>query len=474
MAPLRPLIIVNNHNSATIVQICAAIADRGHAIMPLFACEPAMLQKARAAWGDRAGEFIAWGEKKAGNRNRKPTQLSRLQKLKALANRLSARPLGRSLVEFAKRTSPVQYAHERLIRANIRAARRTAEDIIMTFQPSVILAMSDRSHDYMEASLLVEARRIGIPVVLPYVAHYDIEFALGYRRDTRTGRVLADHSAFVKPSLYKFWSWLRLSRHNYKGYFFQAPQLMNAHRKEGTLSAYPWWVGHGPSDIACVNSRHMHDMYRAHGVKESKIALTGDISYDALFRVTQTRDELRARMLAKYGMAPHRRIVAVSMPQFAEQGFFSPERHWVEIEKLVQALVATGENILISLHPRVTPEEYAWLTEKYPCHIAQERLAEFLPIADVFVAQFSSTVVWAALCKIPSVIINLYDWHIDFYDYLTSVTVVASQAALGPAIAEILSQPVDFAHDWKELSRDEVFDGKTAERYWKLFQSVRL
>ena len=162
----------------------------------------------------------------------------------------------------------------------------------------------------------------------------------------------------------------------------------------------------------------------------------------------------------------------LSMPQFAEQGFFTPERHWAEIENIMRALSHSGCNVLISLHPRVKIEEYLYLEDKFDCRIARERLADLIPAANVFVAQFSSTVVWAALCGVPTVVINLYDWQTSFYDYLQSVRVITSHQELVPSINKALTHPSDFSHDWNVLSRDTVFDGRTTERYWNILAST--
>jgi hypothetical protein len=467
---MKPLVIVNNHNSLTMVRICTEIADLGHAIEPVIVCDAAMVERCREALGGRKGTVHVWGGARPPADGSGPARRTLAQRIRAVAQALSGTAPGRVFVEVAKTSSAAQFAREINVRRKLRKAQVQAARIFEMFAPSAVLSMTDRSHDYPEASLLAEARRRAIKIILPYVAHYDIDFALSYRRDA-AGNILPEFNPRARRSLYKSWSAWRLRRSLYKGLFFQAAFLLNAHRAHGTMSAYPWWTGNGLSDVVCVNSRHMADIYRSNRVPQEKIFLIGDIFYDKIYRQMQRRDALRAEVEASYGFAPHRKTIILSMPQFVEQGFFDAKRHWEEVDKLTEALAASGNNILISLHPRMDAREYAYLEEKYSCQIARERLADIIPAADVFVAQYSSTVVWAALCGIKTVVLNLYDWEIDFYDYLTSVSVVTDAALLPDAIAQAAdSRPEDFAHDWLELSRAEVFDGRTAERYHALLE----
>ena len=59
------------------------------------------------------------------------------------------------------------------------------------------------------------------------------------------------------------------------------------------------------------------------------------------------------------------------------------------------------------------------------------------------------------------------------YDFLTSLRKVDKKDNLKTTLKTTLVEEIDFSKDWKSLSRDEVFDGKTIQRYIKLINEVR-
>ena len=117
-------------------------------------------------------------------------------------------------------------------------------------------------------------------------------------------------------------------------------------------------------------------------------------------------------------------------------------------------------------------EKYKFLEKKYNCLIFDENLAEVLPIADLFLATFSSTVAWSIICGIKTVIIDFYELNFKMYDFLTSVKKIDNKDAFVPELMDFLKEEVDFSKDWKLLSRDEMFDGKTTKRYIEFFNEI--
>lgn len=131
-----------------------------------------------------------------------------------------------------------------------------------------------------------------------------------------------------------------------------------------------------------------------------------------------------------------------------------------------------NENILISLHPKMEKLKYKFLEEKYNSIIVEERLVNILPIADIFISTFSSTVLWSVLCGIKTIVIDFYNLEYKMYDFLTSIAKVNEKEKLYKVLELKLEEEVDFAQDWKELSREEVFDGLTIQRYAYLLKKL--
>lgn len=475
---MKILVVCNNHNSLALLDLGKKMADVWPNLELVTFCEEqfsvAIKNKLKDVtnskleiWTMAAGQSAGAG---GASRAPQPTRSRAVSRLKRWATAITGNEPGKGLVALLKASTPGQILAERYIAKRLEAAKQKALDIIDREKPTAVFSISDRSHDYLESALLWAARRRGVKVVLPYVAHYDKEYALGYRKDGQ-GRLQKEFAPFSPFNLYKIWSFFRFKRQLYKGAFFQAPYLLRAHRRAGTLSSYPWWAGNGLSDIVCVNSRHTLDSFLENYVPEKKLRLIGDVYYDVLVERHMKKDALKSEYISRYGFDPKKKIVVLAMPQFAEQGVLGEDAHWESINGLMVELVKSGCNILVSLHPRMDPKEYTFIEEKFQCRIAKERLSEFLVVADVFVAQVSSTVVWAVLCGIPAVVLDHLSLTMNFYDYLKTVRVVRSISVIGEAVrAACREEAIDFHDDWRELSRAEVFDGGTISRYITLLK----
>jgi len=473
---VKILAICNNHNSLPLLDLSQRMARVRPDLDLVVVCERRMsvavttnlkpyARSKVEIWTMGAGHSVVSG---VASRAPKPTKWRRFSSLKTLINANTAYEPGKSLVALLKASTLGQLFAEHYIAKRLERAKRQALEIIDREKPTAVFSISDRSHDYLESALLWAARQRRVMVILPYVAHYDNEYAIGYRKDGH-GRLQQEFDPFSPLNLYKIWSFFRFKRQLYKGAFFQAPYLLGAHRRAGTLSSYPWCVGNGLSDIVCVNSLHTHDIFLKNHVPEEKLRLVGDVYYDVLVERYREKDSLKSEFISRYGFDPEKRIVVLAMPQFAEQGLLGEVAHWEIIDKLMAELAKSGCNILVSLHPRMDPKEYSFIEEKFPCRIAQERLAEFLVLADVFVAHVSSTVVWAVLCGIRVVVFDHLSLNKHFYDYLKTVHVVRDIASLGNAVQESCrAEMLELKDDWTQLSKPEVFDGETIDRYLKV------
>lgn len=137
---------------------------------------------------------------------------------------------------------------------------------------------------------------------------------------------------------------------------------------------------------------------------------------------------------------------------------------------LAQALRDQGGNVLISLHPRMDPAQYQFLEKEYHLPIARQRLAEILPAADLFLATFSSTVLWAVLCRIPCLVVDFYNFGYNDFDFITGVEQVDRREEFAPRLAELLSPAGQERRD--HLSRENqrwaeelsIFDGHCRQR----------
>jgi hypothetical protein len=57
------------------------------------------------------------------------------------------------------------------------------------------------------------------------------------------------------------------------------------------------------------------------------------------------------------------------------------------------------------------------------------------------------------------------------FDFLKSVSIVTRRDDLSATLEQALLTAPDFSEDWRKLSREEVFDGRTLQRYLRLIPS---
>ncbi len=379
-----------------------------------------------------------------------------------LAMPILGRPL-KAAITRAKHTTPGLILRERVSFARLKREKRLAARLFDQIAPNLVVAFGDR-HPDIEAPILLVARERGVKVVIPYVVYSGKDIMVEVRKNEPG---LHARRPF---SLYR-WRKAKHFRHQlHEGLFYQPPNLLAAYEKFGALSSYPWCLGNGLSDVICVDSETTAQRYQNDRVNPEKITIIGDVVYDKIADSLHRRHEIRAAIIEKYGLHENLKLIVLALPQLAEQGVMDWESHWKEIRFLVDEVSRAGQNLLISLHPRADPNEYAFLETEYSCRIAQERLSDFVCAADVFMANYSSTVIWAVLCGIKTVVVDFYGLNYRFFDYLTSVTIVRDRERLPSAlVAAVQGGEVDFSADWKALSRQDVFDGRTIQRYLDLF-----
>jgi len=264
----------------------------------------------------------------------------------------------------------------------------------------------------------------------------------------------------------------RILKNKGKNNYYYAHPIGNALQNFGVLSSDPYVMGCGESDILCLNSKQNVEKYIQKGVDKDKIYLVGDISFDRLYNNYIKREALKKEIKKKYSLNKGAEIVIIALPQLAEHRLMSWDDHWKEIHFLMKELSSINKNILISLHPKMDKLKYEFLESDYNCKILDERLGIVLPIADLFVATFSSTVVWSVLCEIKTIVVDFYDLNYSMYDFLTSIEIVNNRDEFKDILMNIFYKKKDFKEDWDLLSKDTVFNGNVINLYIDLIGKV--
>jgi hypothetical protein len=299
-----------------------------------------------------------------------------------------------------------------------------------------------------------------MPVIIPYLcrfASYDLMLRGG------SGTVFLKRKYFVSKYIMESQKNLQYKLKEKKYYYRH--YMGNVLQRMGVLTSNPFIMGTGKCTFLCQNSKYFIDKYIKEEVSSQKLLLVGDVSYDSIYKAYLQKDELKQVLIKKYFLEYSRKLVIIALPQWFEHGFISWSEQVKHVNFIVESVCRLGQNVFISLHPKMAHERYHFLESKYSCVILRERLADVLPVADMFIASYSSTVLWAVLCGIPTIVVDFIKLNDSSYDFLSSIKIVKKNHFFHTHLVSKLNQPVDFSSDWKNLSRDDVFDGCTMRRY---------
>lgn len=358
--------------------------------------------------------------------------------------------------------------YQRRIEANyLKDLNKKYISIIEIFNKNnfnLVFINGDR-HLGVEPVFLKICSELKIPTLIPYMTFLTEPESLAEGKKNYGLK----RSVFISD--YFLSSEMKFKKQKFNNKFYYPHYIANSLFKFGTLSEFPWVIGRGKSDYLCLPNLYLKKYYIKKGVKVEKIKVIGDVAYDLLYKNYNSKFKILNNTLKKYNLMS-KKIVIVALPQLAEHGILPWNKHWEEVDFLLSSIDKLNCNIIISLHPKMNRKSYLFLEKKYNCLISEERLLNILPIADMFIATYSSTVLWSVLCGIKTLVVDFYCLNHRIFDFLESVKIATNKQTFVDLLKKIELQEVDFASDWESLSRDQVFDGKTIERYVDLIGQV--
>ncbi len=319
------------------------------------------------------------------------------------------------------------------------------------FEVKKVVISNDRSVS-LEAILSKWASDNSIDVVIPPVAYTAYSESLAKLRLSRIYR--NQHDGKIKAS-----SVMKVGEDQVS---FYRPSEQDALVAFGAYSRNPWALGAGLASKVLVESDRESKRLIKMGTPVEKIIVTGHMSHDAIWTKNEQRSDIRKNYIEKY--LPNlndRPLVLLALPQFWEHHLCDEERHFEIIELLCEECAKVG-GVLISLHPKMDINNYRYLETKFDVKILEEPLRDVIVVADIFVANYSSTVGWALLCKIKTVIVDFIGLnYTDFYSEF-HIPVVNSRIELRKELEGTLES--DRESENTLISALSPFDGACSAR----------
>ena len=357
---------------------------------------------------------------------------------------------------------PVLNYATRACSADLREKYLIAKELVKGLSPETMVVSGDRHLGY-EPALLKVCREENVRTIIPAMSF------TGNKDDLTLPRSGRMYWADRHPELAKTYPKQSVfDTRKKRNVFFYPAHVLQALAQSDMLTEDPWVMGGGHSALILADGEETKERYIRLGCNAQKIIVTGHASHDKLKEGYERREVLKTELVMKYSLDRTKKLIVMALPQLAEQGLMGWDKHREEIDFLMRTVLEVEANCLISLHPKMIPGRYQFVEAEYGIPISKERLVDILPAADVFAATYSSTVQWAALCHIPTVLFDFYGFSYAMYEFLKGVKVVTDKMAFAPCLRRLLLDReyyLEMSIEQKKMAaRISPFDGRCMER----------
>ena len=352
-------------------------------------------------------------------------------------------------------------ALSRLLVGKVRMA-----GLFRRYPARMVIVFEDRA-PYPEMVFLDQARRRGARAMLVSFAASSVESDVASRRNRPEHlvdeapwrwlkrRLAARHPQEVRPTSYG------------RMLFFSAPETL-ALSCAGLLGGRSWHFGGGAVERCTKISLDDVELARREGAAAEKLVLTGQPMMDGMYEARRAAADRRSALIGKYSLDGTRPLLLCAVPHAGEHALVDWQRHMEITRELLAVLGRCGAAVLLSLHPRSARATYEGLARDNGCRILEERLSAALPAADIFVASYSSTVRWALMMGIPTIMADFLGLRYEQFAGLRGSIVVQEAAALERELRHLVGDK-----DRRERMGSEAaaaaaargeFDGKACAR----------
>ncbi|MGH9890576.1 MAG: hypothetical protein ACREA0_01035, partial [bacterium] len=301
----------------------------------------------------------------------------------------------REVISVSAHYGPLAMANPVLrYRALRQANLNLARQILDTVRPAAILATVDACHDLF----LAEATRRGIPTVYMQVAFWgDWSFYRDLWADDRR----AAASRLTLPQRVK----ARINKTIQRGF--------------GLHNRPAWW--RDTSRIA-VLGRHWEDLLSRGGIPAQRIAVTGNPHCDEIHEVKSGRGRWK-ELYQRLALPDGTRYLLHCREHHARLSSMPPEASREGEREIIEAFKSAcpGMPIVVKMHPRDTPEDYAFVRSIDPRVIAvgDVPMIELLAQSLLMVTTVSTTQLWSAALDRPT--ISAFFWKgLDYWEKATA------------------------------------------------------
>lgn len=364
-----------------------------------------------------------------------------------------------------KNTTMGQISYSFVLAIKMFRYLKVADKYMTTIKPDILLVNSDRMGVSLEQAFLKMSKKYAIRSIAPYTSVISNGISL---------RFASFNSYSIKTVLDKIlFKILKNQTKNIDGKIikFYDSSTTIALKLFGLLSLNPWMIGNGLIDYVCLDNLFSLNKYKNDILFPEKFKIVGDIEYDILYH----QSILQKKYLnTNYTINNDLPNIIISLPQLAEHFILDWEQHWQEIYFILDELKDINANIFISLHPKMDLNKYVHLEKRYSYVILKEQLRDVIHESDLFIAINSSTVLWSTILGTKTVVLDYFELDSSYFENLSSIQFVKEKKNFKKVVMNTLISKINFIDDFRILSKDDIFDGKTIQRYLELMKEDKI
>lgn len=316
--------------------------------------------------------------------------------------------------------------------------------------------------------------RGGAALVVPFTMVNMLEWAEAFHREPACNASLLLNRLVAE--LFPAWT------HEHRGRRMVLPvQQVIAAEYHGAAPPVPWLINSGEADAIAAESPFMVDYYRRAGIPERQVRLTGALYDDVLHRGLEHAPRAREELYRELGLPPGRPMVLCAMPPNQLSGAGRPQCAYQDYRLILEAFAGPLEeladewNVVVNLHPRITPQEAAVLGGRR-LRLSSRNIADLVPLSRLFVASSSATIRLAVTCGIPVINYDVYAYHYDDYRDVPGVVTMTRQEDYAAWVDGLARYPETYESKraaQAQFARERaVLDGKAGERILALLDEV--
>jgi hypothetical protein len=237
---------------------------------------------------------------------------------------------------------------------------------------------------------------------------------------------------------------------------FYPPEVCRLLDEKKILPRNPWVLGGSSDGKILVDSERTKDQLISGDVDPKRVSVVGHLAHDDIFFQSQ-----------KYEKDECDKII-LGLPHLGEHGLVPWKKHMWFIRSLAEVLKPYKDKVLISLHPKMDKKNYTFLEKDYGFEITSKSLSEILPLGQIYLSTYSSTIDWAVLLGIPCFVVDPFHFEFSTYNEFQGVKVFQTMVEFEDNIHKFLNDS-NYKNELIEFQREKsnyvgCFDGECLER----------